>query len=256
MISEHMKKDIKAVVEKETFWACEQHGNFKSRHEGWAVALEELEEFKESAESMSRHFDNLWVDIKGDERTLGEIGMTLDRAYNAIAELIQFTAMLEKMNIYENWEEHKNRGLSFLQKNFNITFPAREREKKTCEKCKHYTDAPEDLGHCDKCVITLDGTVTEFTPKPLKEQLEDAIETLKKDKEAKETLKPEEPIKAKVTEKPPFGAYACKSCKHLNGWRGDTSCKKCTAEYIFDRGNVASEWEPAVEITEEAQKCE
>lgn len=170
MISDRMTSDINALIAKETDWAVEHFGDFNSRHEAYAVALEEWEETEDGVKGMELYFKMLWLMIKADERDISEPLQELAKSTRqAIAELVQFAAMVDKLERYENREEIKNQRLSFLHKKFNITFPTREREKKTCEKCKHYTDAPEDLGHCDKCVITLDGTVTEFTPKEAEE---------------------------------------------------------------------------------------
>lgn len=101
MISDRMTKDIDALIQKETDWAIEHLGHFNSRHEGWAVAKEELEEALNEVGDTRYHFGKLWQEIKEDQKELTCITYAAESTHRAIAELVQFAAMLEKMALYE-----------------------------------------------------------------------------------------------------------------------------------------------------------
>ena len=104
MISEKMEKDIGKIVEKEYEFAVEKYGQFHSRHEGYAVAKDEMDEFKEEYDKLVLEMAEVWKQIKED-KSAGDVKFAISCARGAairmIAEGIQIAAMLEKMEVFE-----------------------------------------------------------------------------------------------------------------------------------------------------------
>lgn len=62
-----LKEEITAAANRELNRANEQFPLFTSKHEGVAVAYEELEESKEALEELETSFKCLWDDVRGKE---------------------------------------------------------------------------------------------------------------------------------------------------------------------------------------------
>lgn len=62
-----LKEEITAAANRELNRANEQFPLFTSKHEGVAVAYEELEESKEALEELEASFKCLWDDVRGKE---------------------------------------------------------------------------------------------------------------------------------------------------------------------------------------------
>lgn len=84
-----------------------KHGfNFNSSHEGWAVTLEEIEEFQEAFDEIINYFsDTIWVDIRNDSnnsKLKTEYSKLYNMCLNAFLEFLQLTAMMKKnLKFYE-----------------------------------------------------------------------------------------------------------------------------------------------------------
>lgn len=66
-----LKEEITAAANRELNRANEQFPLFTSKHEGVAVAYEELEESKEALEELETSFKCLWDDVRGKRKKLG-----------------------------------------------------------------------------------------------------------------------------------------------------------------------------------------
>lgn len=79
---------------------------FNSSHEGWAVTLEEIEEFNEVFDDIINYFsDIVWSDIRKDSNN-NKLKIEYSKLYNmclnALLEFLQITAMMKKnQNFYE-----------------------------------------------------------------------------------------------------------------------------------------------------------
>lgn len=139
-----MKKEINQIINiinKEAEWALEHHGPFHSRHEAWAVAKEELEEVQYEMCNIQATIGAIWHGIKEDRSNdcmTERIADARNFALKAIAELIQFAAMLNKFKILEGGVE----------------------PKELCSDCKH--DGGDFDEACTNCVKTLEGHKTRF----------------------------------------------------------------------------------------------
>lgn len=96
-----LKEEITAAANRELNRANEQFPLFTSKHEGVAVAYEELEESKEALEELEASFKCLWDDVRGKETPcyLKEEITPLkiaDYAINLACEAVQTAAMLMK----------------------------------------------------------------------------------------------------------------------------------------------------------------
>ena len=70
------------------------------------MALEECEETEEDREAIEAHFEMLWLLIKDDCRDLTDtLGALRKVVRHEIAELLQFAAMLDKLELYEQKQE-------------------------------------------------------------------------------------------------------------------------------------------------------
>ena len=94
------RQEIMRLVDEELARANEIYPPFRSAHEGYAVICEEVEEMMAEIERASDIIKDMWNRIKIDDEN-GVITTSHD-AYNtmfyAIAEAIQVTAMLKKMD--------------------------------------------------------------------------------------------------------------------------------------------------------------
>lgn len=102
MITNEMQ--IRELITEEQQRGTRLYGHNHSRHEGYAVAKEEFEEFENEYDSLVLSMAEIWKQIKlntssNNMRKL--LKSAKDRACLMIAEGIQFAAMLEKMEVCE-----------------------------------------------------------------------------------------------------------------------------------------------------------
>ena len=107
-----LKEEITKSVNNELNRANAQFPLFNSKHEGYAVILEELEESKEALEELETSFACLWDEIRGKETPCylrEEIKpLTLaDIAVNLACEAAQTAAMLLKYEMSLNTEREE-----------------------------------------------------------------------------------------------------------------------------------------------------
>lgn len=103
MINENMKKIAKAMIDEELARALNEHGEFHSIHEAWAVMKEEVEELEYETNAIIARINMMWLDIK-DGEAYGYIQIDIDKimafAINAICEAVQVAAMANKAKRY------------------------------------------------------------------------------------------------------------------------------------------------------------
>ena len=121
MFNKHTETRVETLICGELRTAKEQHGeNFNSRHEAYAVALEELEEASEKVDMAKYRYEDVWNRIKWNEekkRIVESLNGTRNYAVEAIKELAQFAAMIDKT--LETLEKRKEAGtekISVVQK--------------------------------------------------------------------------------------------------------------------------------------------
>ena len=91
-----VENDIRALVDKELSAANERFPQFHSRHEGYAVILEEMEELKEEVEKADSYLAFAWGEIRIDDDCEDFISVVERYAINAACEAIQVAAMCKK----------------------------------------------------------------------------------------------------------------------------------------------------------------
>jgi len=99
------------MFEEEKTSANRNNPSFSSSHEGFAVILEEIEEFKEDSERIENVFSALWQDIKQNEEPKYQQQKARELMANvkdAILELIQVGAMASKLIDYLEIQEAEN----------------------------------------------------------------------------------------------------------------------------------------------------
>lgn len=92
------KAQLPALVEEELRCAKENHEDFHSLHEGYAVMLEEIEECQDELRAIQQHTSDLWCSVKDDsvDNAAVEITKIELAAVNLAAEAIQVAAMARK----------------------------------------------------------------------------------------------------------------------------------------------------------------
>lgn len=113
-----LKEEITAAANRELNRANEQFPLFTSKHEGVAVAYEELEESKEALEELETSFKCLWDDVRGKETPcyLKEEITPLkiaDYAINLACEAVQ-TAARERRERKKYFAMQKLNGVALL----------------------------------------------------------------------------------------------------------------------------------------------
>lgn len=91
-----VENDIRALVDKELAAANKRFPQFHSRHEGYAVILEEMEELKEEVEKADSYLAFAWGEIRIDDDCEDFISCVERYAINAACEAIQVAAMCKK----------------------------------------------------------------------------------------------------------------------------------------------------------------
>jgi hypothetical protein len=94
------------IVDEEIARAIEKYGELKSRHEAYAVMLEEFEEAKCEAMSVEAHLSSFWRSVKTDSDIANSPQEIFHYAMNAAVEFLQVAAVAERFAR----QERKNRG--------------------------------------------------------------------------------------------------------------------------------------------------
>ena len=118
MFNKHTETRVETLICGELRTAKEQHGEtFNSLHEAYAVALEELEEASVDFEETKTTFSCFWEDITANDDPTNDLIDAKHYAVEAIKELAQFAAMIDKT--LETLEKEKEAGtekISVVQK--------------------------------------------------------------------------------------------------------------------------------------------
>lgn len=96
---QELLKIVREAAENELVRANEKFPLFSSKHEGYAVLLEEYQEARDEANMLEHHLDFLWMRIKNneaDEEKNTPICRIETEAINLAAEAIQVAAMAMK----------------------------------------------------------------------------------------------------------------------------------------------------------------
>lgn len=94
-----VKNDVEKLVEKELATANKKFPQFHSKHEGYAVILEEVEEAAREIDWIKADTEDLWDCVKhnSDATVVDNIVIRmLESAINAACEAIQVAAMCDK----------------------------------------------------------------------------------------------------------------------------------------------------------------
>ena len=87
------------LIAEELERANAEHPLFASRHEGYAVLLEEVEELQQEQEWLADNVDHMWKLIKKDQKITYKV--LRDCIRRLIAEAVQVGAMIDKMEMSE-----------------------------------------------------------------------------------------------------------------------------------------------------------
>ena len=88
--------EISPLVSQELERATQDNPPFHSRHEGFAVLLEEMDELDEETECIRHNIRELWGAIRADKPTSTE--ELKQAAIRAACEAVQVAAMAEKFH--------------------------------------------------------------------------------------------------------------------------------------------------------------
>lgn len=99
-----VKNDVEQLVKKELAAADEKFPQFHSAHEGYAVILEEVEEFESEFNWGNIMMEAIWRKIKSNDNCKSNINSLKIHAINAACEAIQVAAMCDKFMRLENKE--------------------------------------------------------------------------------------------------------------------------------------------------------
>ena len=101
---EELIKQINAAIRDELAAAKKKYPTNNSRHEGYAVLLEEFEEMCDELEDLDAYMDRIWKNTKGNVSTeiyRDFLERAREKARLLIAEAIQTAAMIDKMIEFE-----------------------------------------------------------------------------------------------------------------------------------------------------------
>lgn len=101
-----LMKSVNELVSQELKMANTNFPPFNSRHEGYAVLLEEVEEAECEMEAVKQGTDSLWYAIKSDMPTTPIAGVK-NYAVRLACEAIQVAAMCDKFSDYKYAKETK-----------------------------------------------------------------------------------------------------------------------------------------------------
>ena len=93
------KEHVVGLVAMELQYAKENHEDFHSLHESYAVLLEEVEEAREELERVERKLNVLWQSVREDDcdAALRQINEIEEAAVCLASEAIQVAAMAQKV---------------------------------------------------------------------------------------------------------------------------------------------------------------
>lgn len=91
-----VENQVRELVDKELSAANERFPQFHSRHEGFAVILEELEELEDAVRLARTGLGMLWNDIKANQDPKWKVDSIRMSAIDAACEAIQVAAMARK----------------------------------------------------------------------------------------------------------------------------------------------------------------
>ena len=94
-----------SAVEAEKINALENHGDFHSHHEGWAILREEVQEVMECSMPFSgvtgSNLDRLWGLIRDDAMFEDEAKMLVEQIYEATEEMTK--ECIQVMAVCKKW---------------------------------------------------------------------------------------------------------------------------------------------------------
>lgn len=97
MFNKHTDTRVETLICGELRTAKEQHGEtFNSLHEAYAVALEELEEASVDFKNIKTSFSYFWEEITANGDPTNDLTDARNYAVEAIKELAQFAAVIDK----------------------------------------------------------------------------------------------------------------------------------------------------------------
>lgn len=88
-----VENDVRALVDKELSAANKRFPQFHSRHEGYAVIQEEVDELKEDMNRINGRIVCLWDMVRFNNSCEELVSRIYDNAVNAACEAIQVAAM-------------------------------------------------------------------------------------------------------------------------------------------------------------------
>lgn len=101
-----LMENVNELVKQELKLANENFPPFNSRHEGYAVLLEEVEEAKSEMEMVSTNLGYVWTSIKSDIPSIPMTGIRIC-AVRLACEAIQVAAMCDKFSDFKDSKETK-----------------------------------------------------------------------------------------------------------------------------------------------------
>lgn len=99
-------ENVNELVKQELKLANENHPPFNSRHEGYAVLLEEVEEAEYEMEFVRSSLGYVWGSIKNDVSSITVEGVR-NSAVSLACEAIQVAAMCDKFSDFKDSKETK-----------------------------------------------------------------------------------------------------------------------------------------------------
>lgn len=131
---EALTKQIELLAAEELNCANANFPQFASKHEGYAVLLEEVEESADEMEAIMEQTAYLWNKIKNDSDTTGEIEAIRRHATRLAAEAVQVIAMTDKFMEIKKKKEEGCPNMDKLADIILISFKNRYPVSKTVEQ--------------------------------------------------------------------------------------------------------------------------
>lgn len=96
-ISDHLENAVRLELQN----AMEKFKDFQSAHEGYAVALEELEELEYEFQQVKEDMAFLWRSVKKDDRVNSELAVRsmIRNSRKLLREAVQLVAMAKRFEI-------------------------------------------------------------------------------------------------------------------------------------------------------------
>lgn len=93
---EELKQSVEKLVGEELKRANKKFPMFNSRHEGYAVILEEKEEVEYELRNLNFHIETLWTAVKYNTDKFYTVETIKEKALLLASEAIQVAAMAQK----------------------------------------------------------------------------------------------------------------------------------------------------------------